>query len=93
MNINKKKASEIKAKIRDLNNGFDRFKNGVDSPETFRRFLLKEVEEVKTCKIVEYQNEINFNLKELEKLSLIKSKLLRDMPLTQHEKEVVFKYI
>lgn len=93
MNTNKKRARIIKAKLSNLNEEFDKFKKGINSSECFKDYLLNEVEEVKKSKVIEYKNEIDFNLKEIEKLKLIKSKLLRNIPLTQSEKEIVFKYI
>lgn len=90
---NKDKIKFYKLKLAKLNNKFSKFEKEKAGNNSFKDYLLDELEDVKRNTVVEFQSEIKYNIRQLEKLSVIKNKIKVGIELTKLERDFVLNYI
>ncbi|WP_271407161.1 hypothetical protein [Tenacibaculum soleae] len=90
---NKDKIKLYKLKLAKLNKKFSSFENKNIHQDSFKDYLLNELEGIKRDALVEYKAEIQCNIKKIEILSIIKNKITTGIELTNKERDFVLNYI
>ncbi len=90
---NKKKLSEIRIKLKELNTISTKYNEGIIGDEEYSQYLKSEIESLKRIKIEEFKTHINKGLSDIKMLKNIKNKLEYKGVLTEEEKLFISLYL